>query len=81
MLVGKLGEGHMTTDEGYAASRMVALNLISTLQQELGDLESVVKVVKLFGIVNSAEGFVEQHLVGEARPVSQPAARLSIPFR
>ena len=92
MLVGKLGEHayagdcHMSVDEGYQASRLVALNLISTLQvrkaarpdrrdrcnqnqssslpqAELGDLEKVVKVVKLFGIVNSADGFIEQHLV------------------
>ena len=38
MLVGKLGEHayagdcHMSVDEGYQASRLVALNLISTLQ-------------------------------------------------
>ena len=36
---------------------------VQTLQDEVGDLDRVDQVVKLFGIVNSADTFQEQHLV------------------
>jgi enamine deaminase RidA (YjgF/YER057c/UK114 family) len=65
MHTGKLGgEGGKTVEEGYAAARQVGLNLIATLQKELGgDLDRVEQVVKLFGIVQSADNFYEQHKV------------------
>lgn len=52
-----------TVDKGYQAARQVALNLIATLQAELGDLDRVEQVVKLFGIVQSTDDFHEQHKV------------------
>jgi enamine deaminase RidA (YjgF/YER057c/UK114 family) len=52
-----------TVDQGYQAARQVALNLIATLQNELGDLDRVQQVVKLFGIVQSTDDFHEQHKV------------------
>lgn len=36
---------------------------MATLKQELGDLDRVEKVVKVFGIVQSTNDFKEQHLV------------------
>ena len=61
---GKLGNGGKTVEEGYAAARQVALNLLATMQKELGgDLDKVDQVVKLFGIVQSHDDFNEQHKV------------------
>ena len=37
--------------------------MIATLKEELGDLDQVEKIVKLFGIVQSADDFYEQHKV------------------
>jgi enamine deaminase RidA (YjgF/YER057c/UK114 family) len=52
-----------TVDQGYQAARQAALNLIATLKNELGDLDRVEQVVKLFGIVQSTDDFHEQHKV------------------
>ena len=50
--------------EGQEAARWCGLNLIATIQDQLGgDLDRVERVVKLFGIVASKESFKEQHLV------------------
>lgn len=45
------------------AARQVGLNLIATLKNELGDLDRVKSIVKLFGIVQSTDEFKEHHLV------------------
>jgi enamine deaminase RidA (YjgF/YER057c/UK114 family) len=63
LLVGRLGEGGMGVEQGYEHARWVGLNFLSTLQQELGDLDRVEKVVKLLGVVNSTNAFTDQHLV------------------
>ena len=47
----------------YAAARHVGLNLIATIQKELGDLDRVEKIVKLLGVVHSTDDFYEQHVV------------------
>lgn len=59
---GKLGKD-MTTEEGYRAARSTAISAISTLKQELGDLNKVKRIVKVMGMVNSAPEYTEQHLV------------------
>lgn len=56
---GKLG-ADMEVEEGYAAARTVAIQLLSTLKRELGDLDRVVRVVKLLCMVNSALDFTDQ---------------------
>jgi enamine deaminase RidA (YjgF/YER057c/UK114 family) len=63
MVTGTLGGGGLAVAEGQEAARHCALNIISTLKAELGDLDRVEKVVKLFGIVRSEGTFTEQHLV------------------
>lgn len=60
---GKLGE-EVTTDEGKAAARAVAIDLLATLRAATGDLDRVKRIVKLLILVNSAPTFTEQHLVG-----------------
>jgi enamine deaminase RidA (YjgF/YER057c/UK114 family) len=41
----------------------MVLNGLAAVQEELGDLELVSRIVKLLGFVNSAPGFTEQHVV------------------
>ena len=57
--VGKVGRD-LTVEEGYAAARAVALSILASLKQELGDLDRVKRIVKVLGMVNSAEGFGDQ---------------------
>ena len=60
--VGQLGAG-LTTDEGKAAARAIAVELMGTLQAAVGDLDRIARIVKLMVLVNSAPTFTEQHLV------------------
>ena len=60
--VGKLGL-NMTTKEGKAAARAVAIDLLGTLHAATGDLNRIQRIVKLMVLVNSAPTFTEQHLV------------------
>jgi enamine deaminase RidA (YjgF/YER057c/UK114 family) len=58
---GQLGAG-IGVDEGREAARAAVLDVLSTLDAEVG-LDSVTRIVKLLVLVNSAPGFTEQHLV------------------
>lgn len=61
--VGQLGSD-MTTEVGKAAARAVAIDLLGTLNAAVGgDLERVVRIVKLLSLVNSAPTYTEHHLV------------------
>ena len=60
--VGQLGAS-LTTEEGRAAARAVAIDIIGTLQAAVGDLNLVTRIVKLMVLVNSTPAFTEQHLV------------------
>jgi enamine deaminase RidA (YjgF/YER057c/UK114 family) len=60
--VGQLGAG-MQTEEGQAAARAVAIDLMGTLQAAAGDLARVRRIVKVLSLVNSAPGYTEHHLV------------------
>ena len=60
--VGQLGLT-MGTDEGKAAARAIAIDLMGTLQAAVGDLENVTRIVKVMSLVNSTATFTEQHLV------------------
>ena len=61
--VGQLGRS-MTTEEGKAAARTIAIDLMGTLNAATGDLNKVKRIVKLLCLVNSAPDFTEHHLVG-----------------
>jgi enamine deaminase RidA (YjgF/YER057c/UK114 family) len=56
---GKLGKD-LSTEQGYAVAREVGLSLLATARTNLGSLDKVKRVVKVLGMVNSAEGFQEQ---------------------
>ncbi|HLL11352.1 MAG TPA: RidA family protein [Rubrivivax sp.] len=60
--VGQLGLT-MDTEEGKAAARAVAIDLMGTLQAAVGDLSRVRRIVKLLSLVNSTPTYTEQHLV------------------
>jgi len=53
----------MSTAEGQAAARAVAIDLLGTLHAAVGDLNRVKRIVKLMSLVNSTGDFTEQHLV------------------
>ncbi|WP_088279502.1 RidA family protein [Ideonella sp. A 288] len=60
--VGQLGLT-MATDEGKAAARAIAIDLMGTLHAAVGDLNKVTRIVKVMSLVNSTATFTEQHLV------------------
>ncbi len=62
-LVGQLGKD-MNTEQGKAAARAIAIDLMGTLHVAVGgDLNRVKRIVKLMSLVNSTGDFTEQHLV------------------
>jgi enamine deaminase RidA (YjgF/YER057c/UK114 family) len=60
--VGQLGK-NMGTEDGKAAARAIAIDLMGTLHAAVGDLNKITRIVKLMSLVNSTGDFTEQHLV------------------
>ncbi|MFZ5525463.1 MAG: RidA family protein [Pseudomonadota bacterium] len=60
--VGQLGKD-IATAEGQQAARAVAIDLLGTLNAAVGDLDKVVRIVKVMSLVNSTPDYTEQHLV------------------
>ena len=58
--VGKLGKD-MDTETGKAAARSIAIDLISTLQNHLGSLDRVKRIIKVMGLVNSTSESLVNH--------------------
>jgi len=56
---GRLGDT-VSLEDGQAAARLCALNVIAQVRAATGDLDAVARVVKLVGFVNSAPGFGDQ---------------------
>jgi enamine deaminase RidA (YjgF/YER057c/UK114 family) len=55
---GKCGAG-VSVDQGYAAAKGCAVNLLAQVKAALGDLDKVARVVRLGGFVNSAPDFLD----------------------
>ena len=55
---GRVGRD-LTTEEGYAAARLAAINAIAQLKGATGDLEKIVTLLRLEGNVLCDEGFTE----------------------
>ena len=53
---GKVGSDR-TVAEAYEAARLTALCLLASLKAEIGDLDKVVQIVKVNGMVNATEDF------------------------
>ncbi|CDS54093.1 Putative translation initiation inhibitor, yjgF family [Polaromonas sp. CG9_12] len=62
VIAGQLGKD-VTTEEGKAAARLIAIDLMGTLQAAVGDLGKVRRIVKVMSLVNSTGDFTEHHLV------------------
>lgn len=58
MIRGRVGED-LDLAEGHAAARQTGLAMLATLQQELGSLDRIKRVVKLLGMVNSTAEFAD----------------------
>jgi enamine deaminase RidA (YjgF/YER057c/UK114 family) len=56
---GKVGKD-LTVQEGYDTARQVGLIMLAKVQAALGSLDRVKRIVKVLGMVNSAEGFGDQ---------------------
>jgi enamine deaminase RidA (YjgF/YER057c/UK114 family) len=89
---GKVG-GELSLDEGRRAARLTGLSMLATMQEELGDLDRIERIVKVFGMVNVAPGFVQTPAVvdgcsdllvevfGEAgRHTRSPVGLAELPF-
>ena len=55
---GKLGSD-LGVEEGYQSARLTCINHLSMIKAVIGDLDNVVRIVKMIGYVNSAPGFTE----------------------
>lgn len=53
---GKLGRD-MTIEEGYTAAKVSAMAILASVKAEIGDLDKVKRVIRLFGMVNSDPDF------------------------
>ena len=56
---GKVG-ADLSLEEGKEAARIAAISLLSTLKAEIGDLNKVVRIVKVTGMVNCTPDFYDQ---------------------
>ncbi len=55
---GKLGDG-VSVDDGNKAARACAINLLAQIKAAVGDLDRVVRVVRLGGFINSVPSFLD----------------------
>ena len=56
--LGRVGV-ELTTDQGYEAARKLCLAMLTSLRNELGDLDRVTAWLRVFSIVNCEPGFLE----------------------
>jgi enamine deaminase RidA (YjgF/YER057c/UK114 family) len=56
VISGKVGKD-LTIKQGYDAARLTAINQLSILKAQIGDLNKVEKIVKVFGMVNADSSF------------------------
>ena len=56
--LGRVG-AEVTLDEAVAAAQLTALNVLGTIQRELGSLDAVACWLKVNGFVNAVDGFTE----------------------
>lgn len=56
MMRGKVG-GDLSLKEGQHAARLAGLSILATLNAQLGSLDRIERIIKVFGMVNCAPGF------------------------
>ncbi|MCG8651431.1 MAG: RidA family protein [Pirellulales bacterium] len=62
LITGRLGLD-MDVEAGYEAARLTGMGILATLQDHLGSLDKVKRLVKLLGLVRSTDGFDQQPAV------------------
>lgn len=64
-IVGPFGQvgAELTTEQAQIAAHDIALSVLSNLKAEIGELSRVAGWLRVFGMVNSAPGYDQQHLV------------------
>jgi len=60
--VGKVG-GDVSAEQAYDDARLVGVNILAVILQELGDFSRVKQVVKLLGMVNAVPDFTQHPAV------------------
>ena len=60
--LGKVGR-EVTVAEAVAAAQLTALNVLGTIERELGGLDTVARWLKINGYVNAVDGFTEHATV------------------
>jgi len=60
--LGKVG-GEVSIDEAVSAAQLTALNVLGTIERELGSLDKVAGWLRVNGYVNAVDGFTEQAVV------------------
>lgn len=58
LMVGKLGDDYVV-DQGYKAARSCALQILANVEREAGNLDRIVRIVKITGMVNATLEFTE----------------------
>jgi enamine deaminase RidA (YjgF/YER057c/UK114 family) len=58
-IIGKVGRD-LTIEQGYEAAKVTGIVILSTLKNELGDLNKVKRIVKVLGMVNCHSDFTDQ---------------------
>src|SRR5690348_5336842 len=58
LIRGKVGDG-VTLEQAQEAARLCALHMLSTLRAEIGSLDQVAQILKVYGMINVAPGFAD----------------------
>ena len=58
LIKGKAGAG-LTLEQAQEAARMCALHMLATLRVQIGSLDQVAQILRVFGMVNVAPGFTD----------------------
>jgi enamine deaminase RidA (YjgF/YER057c/UK114 family) len=56
LITGRLGDS-LTLEEGKKAARQVGLTMLSTIKGQIGELNTIKRIVKVLGMVNSTPDF------------------------
>jgi len=67
IIIGKVG-ADLTAEEANKAASYVALQLLATIKNEIGELDNIKQIVKLVGFVNCTDDFTQQPSV--CKPVT-----------
>jgi enamine deaminase RidA (YjgF/YER057c/UK114 family) len=88
---GKIGTD-LTVEEGYEAAKLCTLNCLQAIKSVTGNLDDVIRIVKVFGMVNVAPDFdntpavihgcsdLLRELFGDAGLHARSAIGLTVPF-